>query len=56
MLDWIMTIPGILISCGVVLLILAVILFILGNKKGKVKTDNTEIQRITREYYEKLYN
>ena len=25
-------------------------------KKGKVKTDNTEIQRITREYYEKLYN
>ena len=35
MLDWIMTIPGLLITSGVVLLILAIILFIIGNKKGK---------------------
>ena len=35
MLDWIMTIPGILITCGVVLLFLAIVLFIIGNKKGK---------------------
>ena len=25
------------------------------NEKGEVTTDNTEIQRITREYYEQLY-
>ena len=25
------------------------------NEKGKVTTDNTEIQRIIREYYEKLH-
>ena len=25
------------------------------NEKGEVKTDNAEIQRITREYYEQLY-
>ena len=37
MLEWFTTIPGVLVICGVVLLILAVILFILGNKKGKVK-------------------
>ena len=35
MLDWFTTIPGILILCGVVLLIIAIILFILGNKKSK---------------------
>lgn len=35
MLDWFTTIPGILIASGVVLLIVAIILFILGNKKDK---------------------
>ena len=27
-----------------------------GNEKGDVTTDNTEIQRIIRDYYEKLYD
>lgn len=35
MLDWFTTIPGILILCGVLLLIIAIILFILGAKKSK---------------------
>ena len=35
MLDWLTTLPGILIICGVILLLIAVILFILGNKKSK---------------------
>ena len=35
MLDWFTTIPGILITCGVILLFVAVVLFILGNKKEK---------------------
>ena len=26
------------------------------NEKGEVKTDNTEIQRIIRDYYEQLYS
>ncbi len=39
MLDWITTIPGILITCGVILLLIAIVLFILGNKKDK-RTSN----------------
>ena len=35
MLDWFTTIPGILIICGVILLVIAIILFIAGNKKSK---------------------
>lgn len=35
MLDWFTTIPGILIICGVILLVIAIILFIVGNKKAK---------------------
>lgn len=35
MLDWFTTIPGILILCGVLLLAIAIILFILGAKKSK---------------------
>lgn len=35
MLDWFTTIPGILIICGVILLVIAIILFVVGNKKGK---------------------
>ena len=35
MLDWFTTIPGILVICGVVLLILAIVLFIMGNKREK---------------------
>lgn len=35
MLDWFTTIPGILIICGVILLVIAIILFIAGSKKSK---------------------
>ena len=35
MLDWFTTIPGILIICGVILLVIAIILFIVGAKKSK---------------------
>lgn len=35
MLDWFTTIPGILIICGVILLVIAIILFVAGNKKSK---------------------
>ena len=40
MLDKITTMPGILITCGVVLLVIAIILFLLGNKKDK-KVENS---------------
>ena len=35
MLDWFTTIPGILVICGVILLVIAIILFIAGNNKAK---------------------
>ena len=35
MLDWFTTIPGILIICGALLLVIAIILFIVGSKKDK---------------------
>ena len=35
MLYWFTTIPGILVICGVILLVIAIILFIAGNKKAK---------------------
>ena len=38
MFDWFTTIPGILIISGVVLLLIAIILFIAGNKKGEKET------------------
>ena len=38
-INFLTTIPGILIICGVVLLIIALILFIIGNKKPKVATE-----------------
>lgn len=38
-LNWFTTIPGILITLGIVLLIVAIILFIAGNKKSKPKVD-----------------
>ena len=41
MLDWFMTIPGILIICGVILLVIAVVLFVLGSKKDKKAVVNT---------------
>lgn len=37
MLDWFTTIPGILIICGVLLLIIAIILFVVGARKNKKK-------------------
>ncbi len=40
MLDWFTTIPGILIACGVILLVIAIILFILDNKKPKTEKVN----------------
>ena len=33
--EWFLTIPGILITCGVILLIIALIMFIVGSTKGK---------------------
>lgn len=45
-LDWFTTIPGILVSVGVVLLVIALVLFILGSKKTKKEekvVENTEI-------------
>ena len=44
-LDWFTTIPGIMISLGVVLLIIALILFIVGSKKAKTekKEVNTQV-------------
>jgi hypothetical protein len=35
MLNWFTTIPGLLITCGIILLIIAVVLYVLGNKKEK---------------------
>lgn len=54
MLEWITTIPGILISCGVLLLIIAIILFVLGNRKGKtvvseVTNDATTTETVSTE-------
>lgn len=46
MLDWFTTIPGILIICGVILLIIAIILFIVGAKKSK-KEEMASVQTIT---------
>lgn len=37
--DWFLTIPGILITCGVVLLIVALIMFIFSSVKGKKKVE-----------------
>lgn len=39
-LDWFMTIPGILIICGVILLIIALVLFVVGAKKSKKTSNN----------------
>lgn len=48
-LDWFTTIPGILISLGVVLLIIAFILFIAGGKKAKVENKEVEEENISEE-------
>ena len=42
MLDWFTTIPGILIICGVILLLIAIILFVVGSRKTK-KSDSASI-------------
>lgn len=42
MLDWFTTIPGILIICGVILLLIAIILFVAGAKKTK-KENSTSV-------------
>ena len=46
MLEWFTTIPGILIICGVILLVIAVILFVVGAKKNKneVASDNSVME------------
>lgn len=46
MLDWITTIPGILIICGVILLVIAIILFIVGAKKSKKEEVSVSNQTI----------
>lgn len=46
MIEWLTTIPGILILCGVILLIIAIILFAVGAKKSKkenVVSDSTVV-------------
>lgn len=48
MLDWFTTIPGLLIACGVIILIIAIVLFVLGAKKTKkevasVNNGNTNV-------------
>ena len=47
-LEWFTTIPGILIASGVVLLVLAIILFIIGNKKAK-KEAKQAVQNLVEE-------
>lgn len=42
--DWFTTIPGILISVGVVLLIVALILFVAGSKEPKKVTEEAEVK------------
>jgi len=45
MIDWLTTIPGILITCGAILLIISIILFIAGAKKSKKEERvNTNIE------------
>ena len=46
MLDWFTTIPGILIICGVILLVIAIILFIVGAKKAKKEESNITTQSV----------
>lgn len=46
MLDWFTTIPGILIICGVILLVIAIILFIVGAKKSKKEEANIPAQTV----------
>ena len=41
-LNWFTTVPGLLIVFGIVLLIIAIILFIIGNKKSKKENISTE--------------
>ena len=52
MLEWFTTIPGVLVICGVVLLIIAIVLFVMGSKKGKTVPVNNEMcmnrQRVRR--------
>ena len=42
-LSWFTTIPGILITCGVVLLIIALIIFIITSKKNKKEESKGEV-------------
>ena len=59
MLEWFMTVPGLLISSGVVLLIVAIVLFVLDNKSAKkgtsVKavTDKVEVSAVQEKKEEK---
>lgn len=42
--DWFLTIPGILITCGVILLIIALIMFIVGTTKGKKNKEMPKVE------------
>lgn len=44
MLEWLTSIPGILISCGVLLLIISVIIFIATSKKGETEPVKEEVK------------
>ena len=47
MFDWFTTVPGILVLCGIVLLFIAVILFVLGNKKEKTVNVQAPVEPTT---------
>ena len=42
--EWFLTIPGILITCGVILLIIALIMFIVGSTKGKKNKEMPKVE------------
>ena len=62
MFDWFLTLPGILVICGVVLLLIAVVLFIKGNKNGnkevveeKVEEPKEEVKLTAEEEIKNMY-
>lgn len=44
--EWFLTIPGILITCGVILLIIALIMFIVGSMKGKKNKEMPNVNEV----------
>lgn len=46
MLEWFTTIPGLLIACGVIILVIAIILFALGAKKSKKEVTSVNNENV----------